>query len=295
MAAVRFAKMEALGNRFVILDGVSHDISVTSELVQRLAKFQTGCDQVLLLERTSSSDMTLRYRIWNSDGGEVAQCGNGARCIPKYLAHCLPRFRSENGTLYDNEGRLKRLRLETANGYIHVELDEQGRTRVRLSEPNFEPRWIPFKPSKAESWPGFNGLKEFHALSVGNPHAVFVLKDRQGEALENSDLNGLAASLRSTGCFPEGVNVGICQRVSEDVFGLRVDERGAGETQSCGSGAAAAGVALMRHHGAQGTVRIRMRGGELTVRWKQASDMVSIEGDVSDVLYEGTMDTGQVL
>jgi diaminopimelate epimerase len=277
---LKFAKMQGQGNDFVVLDGVRQAIDLTAAQVRAIADrhFGVGCDQVLLVEPAREAGNDFRYRIWNADGGEVEQCGNGARCFA--------RFVRDEGLSAKAE-----LRVETAKGVIRPRIEASGRVSVDMGPPRFAPSEIPFvAPSQAPTYSLSVGgeLVELSVLSMGNPHAVQVVADvdaapvaTQGPLIENHP------------AFPNRVNAGYLQVIARDRVRLRVWERGAGETLACGTGACAAVVAGIRRGLLDAEVRVATRGGELAIAWAgPATDMtpplapVMMTGDAVRV-FEG--------
>jgi diaminopimelate epimerase len=254
---LKFTKMEGAGNDFVVLDGVSRTLEISPPRARRIADrhFGVGCDQILLVEKSQRSDADFRYRIWNSDGGEVEQCGNGARCFV--------RFVHDKGLTKKNE-----IRVETLSGVITPRLEADGQVSVDMGAPRFEPDHVPFDASGLEPagkrWPlEVDGKRvEIAVLSMGNPHAVQVVDDvdaapviTQGPLIERHPR------------FPRRVNAGYMQVEDRGSVRLRVWERGAGETLACGTGACAAVVTGIREGLLDDTVRVATRGGRLTIRW----------------------------
>lgn len=285
---MRFAKMQALGNDFVMLDGVTEGLKIGPGIARRIADRRRGigCDQVLLLERAQGG-ADFRYRIWNSDGGEVAQCGNGARCALV--------FAESRGLLKGRaEGDLPSAVLETSAGTIRVEGRPGGRVRAHLGRPVFAPERI---PTKIGEWELLQVVRDgfpwvCQALSLGNPHAVFILGEEcpDEEELHLVDIADLAGALRRKRKFPEGVNVGVCWPEPDGgPVHLRVDERGVGETPACGSGAAAAAVALARNGIRELPVVVSLVGGELEAGWEGGDSPAWIEGEASEV-FTGEFD-----
>jgi diaminopimelate epimerase len=271
---LKFTKMQGLGNDFVVLDGVRQSLPMTPALARRLADrhFGVGCDQVLLVERPRSAQADFRYRIWNADGGEVGQCGNGARCFV--------RFVREQGLSDKNE-----LRVETLSGLIVPRLEADGQVSVDMGAPRFEPASVPFVSDSAatvqplELGPG--RVVQITALSMGNPHAVQLVTDvdaapvaTEGPLIENHER------------FPQRVNAGYMQVVGRDRIRLRVWERGAGETLACGTGACAAVAAGVRRGLLDAKVRVATRGGDLTIEWRGGDNPVWMTGPASTV-FEG--------
>ena len=259
---LRFTKMQGAGNDFVMLNGVSQRVHLSPEQVRRLAdrRFGVGADQVLLVE-PARSGADFRYRIFNSDGGEVEQCGNGARCFV--------RFVRDQG-LTDKQG----VRVETDAGLIEPRLEPNGEVTVDMGPPAFDAAAVPFDASGLEpirigddgAWPlavdGRDALVS--VVSMGNPHAVQMVPDvdqapveRDGPVIENHWR------------FPRRVNAGFMQVVDRHRIRLRVWERGAGETLACGTGACAAAVAGIRRGLLDSPVAVETRGGQLTIAWKR--------------------------
>ncbi len=270
---LKFTKMHGLGNDFVVLDGISQTIQLSGEQFRFLADrhFGVGCDQILLVERPSSSTADFRYRIFNADGGEVGQCGNGARCFV--------RFVHDKGLTQKTE-----ISVETASGIIYPRLEADGQVTVNMGAPRFEPAQIPFvAPQRALTYPLPVGDQtiDISALSMGNPHAVLVVHDvdsapvaEQGPLIENH----LA--------FPARVNAGFMQIVDRGRIRLRVFERGSGETLACGTGACAAAVAGITRGMLDKEVTVATRGGELAIRWEGEGQAVWMTGP-AETVFEG--------
>jgi len=256
---LQFTKMQGVGNDFVVLDGVTRRIDLTPELVRRLADrhFGVGCDQVLLVERAQRDDADFRYRIWNGDGGEVEQCGNGARCFV--------RFVHDKGLTKKNE-----IRVETLSGIIVPRLEADGQVTVDMGAPLFDPERIPFDARGLQPvlggkrWPlELAGRKAVVAvLSMGNPHAVQTVAD-----VDSAPVTTEGPLIERHPRFPRRVNAGYMQVVARTRIRLRVWERGAGETLACGTGACAAVVAGIREGLLDESVEVDTRGGRLTIRW----------------------------
>ncbi len=255
---LKFTKMQGVGNDFVVLDGVSRRIPMTSQLAKRLADrhFGVGCDQVLLVEKPRRKDADFRYRIWNADGGEVEQCGNGARCFV--------RFVHDKGLTKKNE-----IRVETLSGTIVPRLEANGQVTVDMGAPIFEPDRVPFdahglQPAPGGRWPleVAGRTLQVAVLSMGNPHAVQTVAD-----VDSAPVTTEGPLIERHPRFPNRVNAGYMQVLDRARIRLRVWERGAGETLACGSGACAAVVAGIREGLLDASVRVATRGGELTIRW----------------------------
>jgi diaminopimelate epimerase len=269
-----FTKMHGLGNDFVVFDGIDNPIRLDAEALQRLAdrRLGIGCDQVLVLENAGTS-ADARLRIFNADGSEVEQCGNGMRCVAEYL-------RRRRQVCSDP------VRLETGAGRIEVFADGCG-WRVNMGVPEFDPARIPLNAGRRSEVYRIDlaeGPVEVHALSMGNPHAVLVVPD-----VRNARVETLAPALQKSGAFPRGVNVGFMEVVAVDRVQLRVYERGVGETLACGSGACAAVVAGRLYDGLEPEVDVGLKGGHLRIRWAGEGEPVWMTGPATTV-FEGRID-----
>ena len=267
---LHFTKMQGLGNDFVVIDGVRQTVTLNAEQIRLLAdrRFGVGCDQVLLVEATESAEVDFRYRIFNADGGEVGQCGNGARC--------LARFVRDQGLTERDE-----LRMETLSGRLQLRLEADGQVTVDMDQPRLEPVDIPFFAD--ERAPRYliaaDGVElEIGVVSMGNPHAVLRVDD-----VDHAPVAHLGPLLERHGRFPQRANVGFMQIVAPNRIRLRVFERGAGETLACGSGACAAVVAgrLWGRLGAD--VRVELPGGALTIHWAGEGHSVLMTGPATTV------------
>ena len=270
---LKFTKMQGLGNDFVMLDGIRQRVELDRAQIVRLADrhFGVGCDQVLLVERPSRADVDFRYRIFNADGGEVEQCGNGARCFVHFV-------RDQGLTAK------RKIRVETLSGVIEPTLEEDGQVQVDMGVPRFEPEAIPFVGDSAAPTQDLDvagASVTISTLSMGNPHAVQVVAD-----LEVAPVATQGPLIERHPQFPGGANAGYMQVVDRANIRLRVWERGAGETLACGTGACAAVVAGIRRGLLDSTVRVRTRGGELTIRWDGAGEPVLMTGPAQAV-FEG--------
>ena len=270
---LKFTKMQGLGNDFVMLDGIRQRVELDRAQIVRLADrhFGVGCDQVLLVERPSRADVDFRYRIFNADGGEVEQCGNGARCFVHFV-------RDQGLTAK------RKIRVETLSGVIEPTLEEDGQVQVDMGVPRFEPEAIPFVGDSAAPTQDLDvagASVTISALSIGNPHAVQAVAD-----VEVAPVATQGPLIERHPQFPGGANAGYMQVVDRANIRLRVWERGAGETLACGTGACAAVVAGIRRGLLDSTVRVRTRGGELTIRWDGAGEPVLMTGPAQAV-FEG--------
>ena len=255
---IRFTKMHGLGNDFVVLDAISQNFVPTPAQARFLADrhFGIGCDQILVVERATTPGVDFRYRIFNADGGEVEQCGNGARCFV--------RFVHEQGLTDKRE-----IRVETQSGLIAPRLEADGQVTVDMGAPRFQPGEIPFdSQTDAAVQPlDVGGQRiEISAVSMGNPHAVQVVAD-----LDAAPVAEQGRLIESHPRFPRRVNAGFMQVVDRHAIRLRVYERGAGETLACGTGACAAVVAGIRRGLLDSPVRVSMRGGDLSIAWRGAT------------------------
>ena len=231
---LKFTKMHGAGNDFVVLDGYREDIELNPEKLRLLADrhFGVGCDQILLVEKPQNKEADFRYRIFNADGGEVEQCGNGARCFMHFV--------------HDQQLTTKReIMVETSSGIIKPRLEQDGRVTVDMGAPVFEPERIPFNGGRgttSEPLEVAGETLDISALSMGNPHAVQVVED-----IKLAPVETLGPLIEHHPRFPNRVNAGFMQIMDRNHIKLRVYERGAGETLSCGTGACAAAVAGIRH------------------------------------------------
>jgi diaminopimelate epimerase len=273
MAKLRFTKMHGLGNDFVVLDGINQRIDLTAAQYRRLAdrRLGVGCDQVLVVERALRPDVDFRYRIFNADGGEVEQCGNGARCFVTFV-------RDHGYT------QKTKIRVETAGGIIVPEIAPGGEVTVDMGAPRFSPSAIPFVGGTEDVVQSLEVAGESIGVSVvsmGNPHAVQVVAD-----IERAPVEIQGPRLEHHPRFPQRVNAGYMQVVDRATIRLRVWERGAGETLACGTGACAAVVAGVRRGLLDSPVRVETRGGFLTVAWPGADAPVTMTGPATTV-FEG--------
>ena len=269
---LKFTKMQGLGNDFVVLDGVRQRVALSPAQVRRLAdrRFGVGCDQVLLVER-AIGDADFRYRIFNADGGEVEQCGNGARCFVVFVR--------DQGLTTKRE-----LRVETAGGLIVPRLEADGQVTVDMGVPRFAAADVPFLGGEGalEEILDVDGMPvRISALSMGNPHAVQVVPD-----VDAAPVTTQGPRIERRARFPQRVNAGYMQVVDRATIRLRVWERGAGETLACGTGACAAVVAGVRLRLLDSPVRVRSRGGELVIAWAGDGQPVLMTGPVATV-FEG--------
>lgn len=260
-----FVKMHGLGNDFVVLDGVRQSVELTVEQLRFLADrhFGIGCDQVLLVEPAGLAGVDFRYRIFNADGGEVEQCGNGARCFV--------RFVHEQGLTDKRE-----IRVETLRGVIAPRLEEDGAVTVDMGAPVFAPDQIPFVSATDDLLQMLLLADDeiaITAVGMGNPHAVQLVAD-----VDTAPVDRVGPLIESHPRFPQRVNAGFMQVVDRHTVRLRVFERGVGETLACGTGACAAAVAGIARGLLDSPVCVAMRGGELSIAWNGTGGPVLMTG-----------------
>lgn len=272
---LEFTKMHGLGNDFVVLDGVSQELSLDGDQIRQIADrhFGIGCDQVLLVQAAKRADVDFYYRIFNADGGEVEQCGNGARCFARYVY--------DRGMINS-----KTIRVETISDVLELIIQADGEVEVNMGVPQFQPALIPFTMEKEAAeyhLPGREKNVTFGAVSMGNPHAVIQVND-----VSTAPVDTLGPHLEKHVLFPRGTNVGFMEVVTSQHIRLRVYERGTGETLACGSGACAA-VAVGQIQGIlQQEVQIDLPGGTLSVSWQGRGHPLFMKGPVAYV-FEGKL------
>lgn len=273
---LHFTKMHGLGNDFIVIDLINQTLDLTPDQIRQLAnrRYGVGCDQVLLVERPKSVGTDFRYRIFNADGNEVEQCGNGARCFARYVC--------DKGLIDATV-----FTVETAAGNIILKIETDGQVTVNMGSPTLNPADIPFKvktysPSYKLS---INQRQiEISALSMGNPHAVLRVEDVQMAAVSE-----LGPRIESHKWFPNRVNVGFMQIVDRHTIRLRVYERGVGETQACGTGACAAVVAGRIQGLLDERVAVDLPGGRLMIAWPSNKAPVMMTGPATHV-FEGKIE-----
>jgi diaminopimelate epimerase len=273
---LRFTKMHGQGNDFVVIDGVRQAVSLSAAQVRALADrhLGIGCDQLLLVERAASPENDFRYRIFNADGGEVEQCGNGARCFARFVV--------DEGLSAKRE-----IRVETASGVIAPKIEDSGQVTVDMGPPRFDPRDVPFavsEPQLVHPLVVAGMTIEVSVLSMGNPHAVHVVED-----VERAPVATQGALIENHAAFPKRVNAGYMQPLSRRHVKLRVWERGAGETLACGTGACAAVVAGIRRGLLDEEVTVTTRGGDLKIVWRGPNHPVMMTGDAVRV-FDGEIE-----
>ena len=268
--------MHGLGNDFVVFDAINQDVQLSTTQVRFLADrhFGIGCDQLLLVESPTRSEVDFRYRIFNADGGEVEQCGNGARCFARFVI--------DQGLTDKHE-----IPVETSTGVIILHAQANGEITVNMGVPRFEPAEIPFDADTRASH--YQLEVDQHtwligAVSMGNPHAVLHVTN-----IDTAPVEELGPQIESHLRFPKRVNVGFMQVVTRNHIRLRVYERGAGETLACGTGACAA-VAVGRQQGLlDDTVQVDLPGGSLHIQWPGEGQPVMMTGPATTV-FEGVIE-----
>ena len=264
---LRFSKMHGLGNDFMVVDLVTQHFAFRPELVRQLSdrQFGIGFDQLLMVESAISREADFRYVVFNADGSEVNQCGNGARCFALYI--------QKKNLSYKNS-----LAVETNSGLLILDINSDNSVTVDMGTPNYEPSKIPLNFEKISSDYTIDELK-FGSLSIGNPHAI-VIQD------EIKDIEKIALKIQSSNIFPEGVNVGFMQVLNREEVRLRVVERGVGETLACGSGACAAVIYGVRSGLLDSKVTVHLNGGDAVVDFD--GDKVYLTGP-GEFVYEGSV------
>lgn len=273
---LNFAKMQALGNDFMVVDGISQPLAFAPATISRLAdrKRGIGFDQLLVVEPPYSPEVDFHYRIFNADGSEVGQCGNGARCFARFVRHL--------GLTWKN-----RIRISTLSGEMAVQLEEDGLVTVDIAVPSFVPEQIPmqFVGPGPQHRMLLNGVETpFTALTVGNPHAVLEVVD-----VSSAPVAAVGKAVCESPVFPQQANVGFLQIVDRQHVRLRVYERGVGETEACGSGACAAVVAGRQRGLLDEQVHVQLPGGTLIVRWPGEGQVVQLTGP-AQLVYEGQIE-----
>ncbi len=270
---LRFTKMHGIGNDFVVIDGISQKVRLNNDSIRFIAdrKFGVGCDQILLVEPPSQDDVDFRYRIFNADGSEVENCGNGARCFARFV----------------RDARLtgKRIiRVETQGGIMTLEANNTNDdVTVNMGPPTLTPSDIPFTASaEAVTYPieVGNQTLSIAAISMGNPHAVTIVND-----INTAPILEQGAIIETHPLFPNRVNAGFMQIISRSEINLRVYERGAGETLACGTGACAAVVAGRLQELLNESVTVNLPGGKLHIHWAGNGHPVMMTGPATQVFH----------
>ena len=273
---LKFTKMHGLGNDFVVFDATRAPLALSPDQLRRIAdrRFGVGCDQILQVEKSRAAGVDFYYRIFNADGGEVEQCGNGARCFVRYVY--------DHGLTTATE-----IRVGTASGVIVPRLEKDGAVTVEMGAPEFEPARIPFEaPQRAPTYALELGghTVEISALSMGNPHAVQFVAD-----VDAAPVAPDGPLIERHPRFPRRVNAGFAQVVDRGQLRLRVFERGAGETPACGTGACAAVAAGIQRGLLDARVTVATRGGNLSILWEGEGRPVLMTGPAVTV-FEGELE-----
>jgi diaminopimelate epimerase len=273
---LQFSKMHGLGNDFMVVDQVSQPLRLTSDTIRRLADRHTGVgfDQLLCVEPPTDPETDFRYRIFNADGSEAEQCGNGARCFAKFVV--------DSGL--SNKTQLK---LQTSNGVIATRLREDGMVEVDMGVPSLDPAQIPFvtdSPATSYRIEVGDTSVEVVPVSIGNPHAVLFV-----DSVATAPVESLGPLLMRHPRFPNGANVGFCQVIDAGFARLRVYERGVGETRACGSGACAAAVAAVMTGRCHERVKISLPGGKVRISWAGPGQPLYMTGPAC-LVYEGCVE-----
>ncbi|WP_338858875.1 diaminopimelate epimerase [Serratia marcescens] len=270
---MQFSKMHGLGNDFMVVDAVTQNVYFSPELIRRLADrhLGVGFDQMLVVEPPYDPELDFHYRIFNADGSEVAQCGNGARCFARFV-----RLKGLTNK--------RDIRVSTQTGRMVLSVTDDDLVCVNMGEPNFDPQAVPFRAAKAEKTYIMRAAEQTvlcGVVSMGNPHCVLQVDD-----VKTAKVELLGPVLEGHERFPERANIGFMQVVSRDHIKLRVYERGAGETQACGSGACAAMAVGIQQELLSEEVHVELPGGSLHIRWKGPGNPLFMTGPATHV-YDG--------
>jgi diaminopimelate epimerase len=273
---LRFTKMQGAGNDFVVIDATKNPAHLSHAQIQQIANryFGIGCDQLLMVESTDTPGVDFRYRIFNADGGEVEQCGNGARCFVRFVV--------DKGLTSKRD-----IRVETASGIITLMLQDDGQVTVNMGAPRFTPAEIPFQAEQQATTYELALASEtvtVSAVSMGNPHAVMLVDN-----VHTAEVASLGPQIESHVRFPQRVNAGFMQVLNEHEINLRVYERGSGETLACGTGACAAAVSGIQLGTLQSPVKVHTRGGILTIQWAGDDTPVLMTGP-AEIVFDGEIE-----
>lgn len=271
---LQFTKMHGLGNDFIVLDGINQTISLSTKDIAQLAQRHTGIgfDQCLIIEASTKPGIDFNYRVFNADGQEVGQCGNGARCLALFAQHY--------GLSAKNT-----ITVSTKTTVMSLTINPNHTVSVNMGVPSQTPKNIPFIAEEQNAqYPltlNDGRIVSIHAISVGNPHAVLVVDD-----LKSAPVSTLGCEISTHNRFPEQTNVGFMHIISPEHIALRVYERGSAETQACGSGAVASAAIGRLFHGLKEQIRVSLLGGDLLVDWTDTKGPITLTGPAAFV-YEG--------
>ncbi|WP_423063132.1 diaminopimelate epimerase [Candidiatus Paracoxiella cheracis] len=267
---VRFTKMQGLGNDFAVINATKDPFQLTTSQIQKMAnrRFGVGFDQLLVLESSGRNGVDFNFRIFNADGSEVGQCGNGARCIARFIQE-------------QNLSKASEFAISTLSDILHLKLENDDKVSVHMGVPHFNPVDVPFVADKAANLYDVevnNQLVKLGVVNIGNPHAIIPV-----DQIDAGLVSTLGAQLSTHDRFPEGTNVGFMQVINPQNIRLRVYERGTGETLACGSGACAA-VAVGRRNGLlQERVMVSQPGGSLSIHWQGPDTPILMTGPATTV------------
>lgn len=273
---LRFTKMHGLGNDFMVIDGINQQVRLTAEEISQLSQTKTGIgfDQCLLIEKSTKPGIDFNYRIFNADGSEVGQCGNGARCLALFVKHY--------GLTQKNS-----LTIATRTTQMHLQINNDQSVTVDMGIPQFTPQSVPFVTDKSADEYILQILNKeeipIHIVNVGNPHAVLLVENSSLAAVES-----IGQQISTHNRFPEQTNTGFMQIINSEEIMLRVYERGCGETKACGSGAVAAAAVGRFYHRLESRITVHLNGGDLFVEWPDISRNIFMTGPATFV-YEGIL------
>ena len=270
---IKSTKMHGIGNDFIVIDTISQSITITPKIAKKLGdrRFGVGCDQILVVESPSRPDVDFGYRIFNNDGQEVEQCGNGARCFAKFVHN--RKLTGKNSLL-----------VETKTGIIETKLKSDGLVQVNMGLPELDPKKIPFITDHQKiiyTIPVEKSHLIISAISMGNPHAVLKVDD-----INTASVESIGITIGRHDLFPKQANVGFMQILNPNEINLRVYERGSGETLACGSGACAAVVAGQLQGLLESLVTVNLTGGSLLIEWQGDGHPVMMTGAAASI-YSG--------
>ncbi|MDF1683995.1 MAG: diaminopimelate epimerase [Legionellaceae bacterium] len=271
---LKFTKMHGLGNDFMVIDATRHTIQLTPEMIQTLSRRDTGVgfDQCLLVEPSTQPDIDFFYRIFNANGTPVGQCGNGARCLARFIQ-------------YNKLSPKTTLRVATTTTELTLNINPDDSVTVDMGCPVWEPQNIPLtEAAEAESYAltlEHHSPVRVHAVALGNPHAIMMVDN-----IEQAPVDKLGPEIETHPFFPEHTNVGFLELDNQDHILLRVHERGTGETRACGSGAAAAAAVARRFYGLDAKIRVSVPGGDLWIDWAGTNSSLKLTGP-AEFVYEG--------